>query len=101
MVGRISFTSSSTAGTLVAFSIGAAIMAWYLLSGRSRVKLSFKGFRFQRAMFYDILQVGAIACFSPLQIVLTVTIFTHLLANFGTEVHGYYLAELNVGMTAV
>lgn len=78
------------AGTLVAFLIGAAIMAWYLLSGRSRVKLSFKGFRFQRTMFYDILQVGAIACFSPLQIVLTVTIFTHLLANFGTEVLAGY-----------
>jgi Na+-driven multidrug efflux pump len=78
------------AGTLMAFSIGAAIMAWYLLSGRSRVKLNFKGFRFQRAMFYDILKVGAIACFSPLQIVLTVTIFTHLLANFGTEVLAGY-----------
>ncbi len=78
------------AGTLMAFSIGAAIMAWYLLSGRSRVKLNFRGFRFQRAMFYDILQVGAIACFSPLQIVLTVTIFTHLLANFGTEVLAGY-----------
>lgn len=78
------------AGTLMAFSIGAAIMAWYLLSGRSRVKLSFKDFRFQRAMFYDILQVGAISCFSPLQIVLTVTIFTHLLANFGTEVLAGY-----------
>lgn len=78
------------AGTLMAFAIGAAIMAWYLLSGRSRVKLSFKGFQFQRAMFYDILQVGAIACFSPLQIVLTVTIFTHLLANFGTEVLAGY-----------
>ncbi|MGL4264943.1 MAG: MATE family efflux transporter [Afipia sp.] len=78
------------AGTLMAFSIGAGIMAWYLLSGRSRVKLNFKGFRFQRAMFYDILQVGAIACFSPLQIVLTVTIFTHLLANFGTEVLAGY-----------
>ncbi|MDO8979377.1 MAG: MATE family efflux transporter [Afipia sp.] len=78
------------AGTLMAFLIGAAIMAWYLLSGRSRVKLNFKGFRFQRAMFYDILRVGAIACFSPLQIVLTVTIFTHLLANFGTEVLAGY-----------
>lgn len=78
------------AGTLMAFSIGVAIMAWYLLSGRSRVKLNFKGFRLQRAMFYDILQVGAIACFSPLQIVLTVTIFTHLLANFGTEVLAGY-----------
>ena len=78
------------AGTLMAFSIGVGIMAWYLLSGRSRVKLNFSGFRFQRTMFYDILQVGAISCFSPLQIVLTVTIFTHLLANFGTEVLAGY-----------
>ena len=36
-------------------------MAWYLLSGRSRVKLSFRGIRFQRAMFWDILQVGGVA----------------------------------------
>jgi putative MATE family efflux protein len=78
------------AGTLIAFSIGAAIMSWYLLSGRSRVKLNFKSFRFQRAMFYDILKVGAISCFSPLQIMLTVTIFTHLLVNFGTEVLAGY-----------
>lgn len=78
------------AGTLIAFLLGASIMAWYLLSGRSRVKLRFKGFRFQRAMFNDILQVGAISCFSPLQVVLTVTIFTHLLATLGTEVLAGY-----------
>ncbi len=78
------------AGTLIAFSLGASIMAWYLLSGRSRVKLNFKGFRFQRAMFSDILKVGAVACFSPLQVVLTMTIFTHMLAVFGTEVLAGY-----------
>lgn len=78
------------AGTLIAFSTGAGIMAWYLLSGRSRVKLKLRGFAFQRGMFNDILKVGAIACFSPLQVVLTVTIFTHLLANFGTEVLAGY-----------
>lgn len=78
------------AGTLIAFFIGAAIMAWYLGSGRSRVKLHVKGFRVQRAMFYDILKVGAIACFSPLQVVLTVTIFTRMLADFGTEVLAGY-----------
>jgi putative MATE family efflux protein len=77
-------------GTLIAFFIGAAIMAWYLASGRSRVKLHVKGFRVQRAMFYDILKVGAIACFSPLQVVLTVTIFTRMLADFGTEVLAGY-----------
>jgi putative MATE family efflux protein len=78
------------AGTLIAFSIGIVIMAWYLLSGRSRVQLKLRGFQFQRAMFSDILKVGAVACLSPLQVVLTITIFTHLLANFGTEVLAGY-----------
>lgn len=78
------------AGTLMAFSVGLAIMAWYLLSGRSRVKLNFRGFKFQGGMFYDILKVGAIACFSPLQVMLTITIFTHMLARFGTEVLAGY-----------
>lgn len=78
------------AGTLIAFSLGAFIMAWYLLSGRSRVKLNFRGFRFQRAMFSDILRVGVVSCFSPLQVVLTITIFTHLLATLGTEVLAGY-----------
>ena len=78
------------AGTLMAFAVGVAIMAWYLLSGRSRVKLNFKGFKFQRGMFYDILKVGAIACFSPIQVVLTITIFTYMLASFGTEVLAGY-----------
>ncbi|MBN8980838.1 MAG: MATE family efflux transporter [Rhizobiales bacterium] len=78
------------AGTLMAFSISAAIMAWYLLSGRSRVKLNFRNFKFHRSMFYDILKVGAVACLSPLQVVLTITYFTHMLAAFGTEVLAGY-----------
>ncbi len=78
------------AGTLFAFSVGVAIMAWYLFSGRSRVKLDFKGFKFRRSMFYDILKVGLIACLSPLQVVLTITFFTHMLATFGTEILAGY-----------
>ncbi len=78
------------AGTLMAFSISAAIMAWYLLSGRSRVKLNLRNFKFHRGMFADILKVGAVACLSPLQVVLTITYFTHMLAAFGTEVLAGY-----------
>ena len=36
-------------------------------------------------MFFDILKVGAISCLSPLQTVLTILIFTKILAGFGTE----------------
>ena len=75
---------------LVIFSIGVAIMAWVIFSGRARVKPSRRGFRIERGLFVDILRVGAIACFSPLQSVLTITIFTHLLAGFGNEVLAGY-----------
>ena len=36
-------------------------------------------------MFVDILKVGAVSCLSPLQTVLTILIFTKILAGFGTE----------------
>src|SRR6266481_6305830 len=91
------------AGTLTAFSIGAAIMAWYIFSGRARVAPMIKGLRIQRGMFFDILKVGAVSCFSPLQSVLTVTIFTHMLAQFGTEIlAGYGIgARLEFMLTSI
>ncbi len=73
------------AGQLTAFTLGAVFLAWYLASGRSRLKLDVAAFRFQRGMFFDILKVGAISCLSPLQSVLTILIFTKILAGFGTE----------------
>ncbi len=78
------------AGTIIAYSIGGSIMAWFMLSGRARVNPRVHGFRIEGAMFLDILKVGAIACFSPLQSVLTIIIFTHLLARFGNEVLAAY-----------
>jgi putative MATE family efflux protein len=71
------------AGQLTAFTLGAIFLIWYLVSGRSRLKLNLKGFVFQRDMFFDILKVGAISCLSPLQTVLTILIFTKILAGFG------------------
>jgi putative MATE family efflux protein len=73
------------AGQLTAFSLGAMFLIWYLVSGRSRLKLNFGAFTFQRDMFLDILRVGAVSCLSPLQTVLTILIFTKILAGFGTE----------------
>jgi putative MATE family efflux protein len=78
------------AGQLTAFALAAIFLLWYLVSGRSRLKLSFAAFTFQRGMFVDILKVGAIACLSPLQSVLTILIFTKILAGFGTEVLAGY-----------
>jgi putative MATE family efflux protein len=73
------------AGQLTAFSCGAIFLSWYLISGRSRLTLNFSAFTFQRGMFVDILKVGAVSCLAPLQSVLTILIFTKILAGFGTE----------------
>jgi putative MATE family efflux protein len=73
------------AGQLTAFTFGAIFLAWYLVSGRSRLQLNFSAFKFQREMFFDILRVGAVSCLSPLQTVLTILVFTKILASFGTE----------------
>ena len=91
------------AGSLLAFSISTAAMGWYILSGRARVNPLVRGFRIQRAMFFDILKVGAVACLSPLQGVLTISILTHMLAHFGTEVlAGYGIgARLEFMLTSI
>lgn len=78
------------AGALIAYCMNIGVMGWYLFSGRARIVLRLRGLRIQWAMFFDILKVGAIACFSPLQSVLTISIFTHMLAQFGTAILAGY-----------
>ncbi|MGY8682451.1 MATE family efflux transporter [Bradyrhizobium sp. UFLA05-153] len=78
------------AGALIAYTINIGVMGWYLFSGRARVVPKLAGLKIQWAMFFDILKVGAIACFSPLQSVLTISIFTHMLAKFGTAILAGY-----------
>jgi putative MATE family efflux protein len=91
------------AGSLTAYLISVSVMSWYLFSGHARVVPRIRGLRIQWAMFFDILKVGAIACFSPLQSVLTISIFTHMLASFGTEIlAGYGIgARLEYLLTSV
>jgi putative MATE family efflux protein len=91
------------AGSLTAYCISISIMSWYLFSGRARVRPQLAGFRIQRGLFVDILKVGMVACFSPLQAVLSITIFTHMLARFGTEtLAGYGIgARLEFMLTSI
>lgn len=71
-------------GQLIAFSCAALFLAWVLFSDRTKLTLNLRTFRLERGMFFDILKVGAVACLSPLQSVLTVLIFTRLLSRYGT-----------------
>src|SRR5256885_5094749 len=91
------------AGSLTAYLISISVMGWYMFSGRARVVPRIRGLHIQWSMFIDILKVGAVACFSPLQSVLTISIFTHMLAGFGTEIlAGYGIgARLEFMLTSV
>ena len=78
------------AGQALAYSLGAVFLYAYLRSRRSRVRLSLRATALRRALMRDILKVGALACISPLQTVLTILILTRLVAQFGsTALAGY------------
>jgi putative MATE family efflux protein len=91
------------AGSLTAYLVSISVMGWFLFSGRARVVPKIRGLRIRRAMLFDILKVGALSCFSPLQGVLTISIFTHLLATFGTAIlAGYGIgARLEFMLTSI
>jgi len=91
------------AGSLIAYIVSISVMGWYLFSGRARVIPKIRGLRIEWGMFIDILKVGAVSCLSPLQSVLTISIFTHLLAGFGTAIlAGYGIgARLEFMLTSV
>lgn len=72
-------------GQVIAYAGGALFLFWFLRSGNARVALVFKRAAPSRAVFQDILRVGALACLSPLQTVLTVLVLARLVAYFGTE----------------
>ena len=91
------------AGSLIAFTISIGDHGLVYFFGPRAGQFRSSGLRIQRGMFFDILKVGAVACFSPLQSVLTITIFTRMLAAFGTEVlAGYGIgARLEFMLTSI
>ncbi len=72
-------------GQVVAYLGGALFLLAYLGSGRAALKLEITATPWQRELLRDILRVGAVACLSPLQTVLTILVLTRLVAYFGTD----------------
>ena len=73
------------AGQVIAYGAGAVFLYFYLRSSSSRLKLAVAATPVKRELLRDILKVGALACISPLQTVLTILILTRLVAQFGTD----------------
>jgi len=81
-------------GQLVANTAGVAFLVWWLRSGRARLRLEASGFKVRREMFIDILKVGAVACLSPTQSVITILIMTGLIAPLGVApLAGYGIGQ--------
>ena len=67
-------------------NLGGAVFLWaYLTSGKAKITLRVRSTALEPRHLLDILRVGAVACISPFQTVLTILILTRLVATFGTE----------------
>ena len=71
-------------GQVLAYGAGMLFLGGYLVTGQARIRLRFEG-PLRREIFRDILKVGALACVSPVQSVLTVLAMTSFIARFGEE----------------
>ncbi len=88
------FPALGVAGGAVAvvsfYFVGSLALAGYLWSGRSVVRVRFKGSAFRWPLFYDILKVGVVAALITVQTNLTIAIATGLVGRFGpAAIAGY------------
>jgi putative MATE family efflux protein len=75
---------------LAYYAVGTGVLWAYLWSGKSVLKPSIRGVRFQWPLFRDILRVGAVASLVSLSTNLTIMIGTALVGGFGTAaIAGY------------
>ena len=72
-------------GQVVANLGGALFLLGYLHSKQATIHLALTQTPVQLPLLKDILRVGAVACLSPLQTVLTILVLTHLVARFGVN----------------
>jgi putative MATE family efflux protein len=79
---------------VIYYAVGSAVLAAYLRSGRSVVRLSFRGVRFRWPLFADILRVGLVAALITVATNLTIAIATAFVGAFGpAAIAGYGTAS--------
>jgi Na+-driven multidrug efflux pump len=75
---------------VIYYAVGSAVLAAYLRSGRSIVRLTIVGVRLRWPLFFDILRVGLVAALITVQTNLTIAIATGLVGAFGpAAIAGY------------
>ena len=86
--------ASAAVGFITYYSFGSLVLLGYLCSGRSLVRFTMSGFRFRRAVFWEILRVGAPASLNSLLTHLNMMLLTGLVGHFGT----FALASYGMGV---
>jgi putative MATE family efflux protein len=79
---RLGIAGAATA-SIASFGLGALALLIFLLSGRGLVTLRFRGVRLRRALFWDILRVGAPGALNTVLTNLTFVLLTGLVGPFG------------------
>jgi len=85
--------------TVASFTVSSALLSWYVVSGRTAIRLSLRGVRFERRLFVEILRVGAPMSLQPILNNLALATLTSFvgslgaaqLAGFGAAVRLEYL----------
>ena len=76
-------TSGAAYTGIISASMGAAIGLWFLLSGRTRLKLSFRYFRPDAKMIWRIIKIGVPASVTGIERQLGQVVLTWLITPFG------------------
>jgi putative MATE family efflux protein len=75
---------------VIYYAVGSIVLAAYLRSGRSVIRLAFQGLRLRWVLFRDILRVGLVAALITVQTNLTIAIATGFVGAFGpAAIAGY------------
>jgi putative MATE family efflux protein len=69
--------------TVASFTASSAVLAWYITSGRTPTRLSFRDLRFDRRLFVEILRVGAPMSLQPVLNNLALATLTGFVAALG------------------
>lgn len=81
-------------GNIVAMGCGVLVLLAYIQWGQNRLRVPWRGVQLSWPMFKDILRVGALACLSPVQSVLTALVMTGLVARLGPQaLAGYGIGQ--------
>jgi putative MATE family efflux protein len=82
------------AALLAYYAVGCVVLAAYIRSGRIPVRFTFSNFRLRRALFADILRVGAVSALVTIGTNITVASVTGLVGTFGpAAIAGYGVAS--------